>query len=50
MVVKAWPLEPLIYAALVALLLIFRLVIYVSKHRRGPAAGTMSNQLRVRPS
>jgi sulfoxide reductase heme-binding subunit YedZ len=50
MVVKAWPLEPLVYAALVALVLIFRLVIYVRKHRRGPAAGTMSNQLRVRPS
>jgi sulfoxide reductase heme-binding subunit YedZ len=50
MVVKAWPLEPLVYAAHVALLLIFRLVIYVRKHRRGPAAGTMSNQLSMRPS
>jgi sulfoxide reductase heme-binding subunit YedZ len=37
MVVKAWPLEPLVYAALVALLLIFRLVVYVRKHRWGPA-------------
>jgi len=50
MIVKAWPLEPLIYATLVALLLIFRLVIYVRKHRRGRAVGTRSNQLRVRPS
>jgi sulfoxide reductase heme-binding subunit YedZ len=50
MVVKVWPLEPLVYAALVALLLIFRLVIYVRKHRRGPAADTMSNQLCVRTS
>jgi sulfoxide reductase heme-binding subunit YedZ len=31
MLVKAWPLEPLIYAALVAALLLFRLTVYLQK-------------------
>jgi methionine sulfoxide reductase heme-binding subunit len=39
MVVKAWPAEPLIYAALVAALLLFRLVMALRKRaRRVPAA------------
>ena len=33
MVVKAWPPEPLIYATLVALLLLFRLGVYLQKRR-----------------
>jgi len=39
MLVKAWPAEPLIYAALVAALLLFRLVTALNKRsRRAPAA------------
>jgi sulfoxide reductase heme-binding subunit YedZ len=46
MLVKAWPPEPLIYAAIVAILLLFRLVTYLQKRwipparaakRRGPS-------------
>lgn len=36
MVVKAWPPEPLIYAGIVAILLLFRLWQYVQKMRRRP--------------
>ncbi len=39
MLVKAWPAEPLIYAALVAVLLLFRLVVAFKKRdRRVPVA------------
>jgi methionine sulfoxide reductase heme-binding subunit len=39
MLVKAWPAEPLIYAALVAALLVFRLVYsFAKRERRTPAA------------
>ena len=42
MVVKSWPLEPLVYAALVAVLLLFRIGVFVRKRlarqRRGQAA------------
>jgi sulfoxide reductase heme-binding subunit YedZ len=48
MVVKAWPPEPLVYLALVALLLLFRLVIYNQKQTCGRAR-TMSKQLRATP-
>jgi methionine sulfoxide reductase heme-binding subunit len=34
MVVKAWPVEPLIYAALIAGLLLFRLVLRLQKQQR----------------
>jgi sulfoxide reductase heme-binding subunit YedZ len=34
MVVKAWPAEPLIYAALVAILLLFRLSVRLQKRRK----------------
>jgi sulfoxide reductase heme-binding subunit YedZ len=36
MVVKAWPLEPLVYAALVASLLLFRLVVSLRSGRNAP--------------
>jgi sulfoxide reductase heme-binding subunit YedZ len=42
LLVKAWPLEPLVYAALVAVLLLFRIGVFVRKRlarqRRGQAA------------
>jgi methionine sulfoxide reductase heme-binding subunit len=34
MVVKAWPPEPLVYAALVSILLLYRAVAYVYKRKR----------------
>jgi sulfoxide reductase heme-binding subunit YedZ len=34
MVVKAWPPEPLIYAGIVAVLLLFRLAFYMQKRLR----------------
>ncbi len=37
MLVKAWPPEPLIYAAIVAILLLFRLVTYLQKRWSPPA-------------
>jgi sulfoxide reductase heme-binding subunit YedZ len=38
MVVKAWPPEPLIYAGIVAILLLFRLWLYVQRKLRQPQA------------
>lgn len=38
MLVKAWPAEPLIYAALVAILLLFRLATYLQKRWNPPPA------------
>ncbi len=46
MVVKAWPPEPLVYASLVAILLMSRSVTYIQKHWRG----RMSKPLHVRPN
>ncbi len=40
MLVKVWPLEPLIYAAIVAILLLFRLVTYLQKRWNPPARAT----------
>jgi DMSO/TMAO reductase YedYZ heme-binding membrane subunit len=40
MLVKVWPLEPLIYAAIVAILLLFRLVTYLQKRWSPPARAT----------
>ena len=40
MLVKAWPPEPLIYAAIVAILLLFRLVTYLQKRWSPPARAT----------
>jgi methionine sulfoxide reductase heme-binding subunit len=45
MVVKAWPIEPLIYAALVALLLGYRLAAHL---RRGAAAGRRGHPMTAR--
>jgi sulfoxide reductase heme-binding subunit YedZ len=39
MLVKAWPPEPLVYAALVSILLSYRAVAYLSKQRARGAAG-----------
>ena len=40
MVVKAWPPEPLIYAGIVAVLLLFRLWLYVQKKTAAQAGDT----------
>lgn len=49
LVVKAWPPEPLIYAAIVAALLLFRLGVYL-KGRFGPAPANRSDRRRNRPA
>ena len=46
MVVKSWPPEPLVYAAIVAVLLLFRLYVYVQKRLR--TAATPAASLRAR--
>jgi sulfoxide reductase heme-binding subunit YedZ len=43
MLVKAWPPEPLIYAAIVAILLLFRLVAYLQKRASPPARTTKTS-------
>jgi sulfoxide reductase heme-binding subunit YedZ len=47
MVVKAWPLEPLVYAALVAGLLLFRLAAYMMPERNASRA---PRRRRLQPS
>lgn len=47
MVVKAWPPEPLIYAAIVALLLLFRLGLYAHKRLRPKLRGPAQQPVRT---
>ncbi len=47
MLVKAWPPEPLIYAALVAILLLFRLGVVLQKRLRPKAQGPEHARVRV---
>jgi len=47
MVVKSWPLEPLVYAAIVAVLLLFRLQLFIRKRLTGNAGSPLRREARV---